>query len=332
MAKKKTGVRLGLKNLGIGSSSEDQSGLEYLFDVGTDSAEGKSRGKKTKGSRPTFGEINVLAARPDPDQPRSLLPTSAYNALDQGTDPVEVLSDWLNSESSASPSQQEEIKEIKALAETIQEAGLQQPIGIREIESFVKDVNFAVVFGERRWWAHVYLLSADNKALGQDVGKIKAGIVQPKNLQLVQLIENLHRRDLHALDIAIGLKKSLDQLKANGVKSPGDKLVKATGIKIPQRSRYIHLLELDPIVQQKMRDYNLTENAVRPIADKLRNEAPELQINAINKLISWRESGQPSGTKRLDEYVKELLQGTVSTGQHAPRIESRGVSAFQGPI
>lgn len=336
MAKKKTGVRLGLKNLGIGS--DEPSGLEDIFGITPSDAPSKKpkRAKKAVQSsdsgRPTFGEINILAARPDAEQPRSLLPNHAYGALDEGADPVAVLNDWLASRSSAPPSQQEEMAEIITLAETIQEAGLQQPIGIREVESFVKGVDFAVVFGERRWWAHVYLLSADNSALGQDVGKIKAGIVQPENLQLVQLIENLHRRNLSPIDIGYALIKSEQELKARGVKNIGKKLEKATGIGREHRSRYRHLAELDPSVQQKIRDYNLTENAVRPIGDKLRNESAKLQNQAINKLIEWRENDQPSGSKRLRDYIDEQILGkAIVSPAHSP-VRGGGVSTVQGPI
>ena len=338
MAKKKTGVKLGLKNLGIESGSE-ATGLEDIFGIAPTEAPSKKPKRTAKKAaqptdtgRPTFGEIDILAARPDADQPRSLLPTNAYSALDQGADPVAVLNDWLSARSSTTPAQQEEMDEIIALAETIEEAGLQQPIGIRESDSFVKGVDFAVVFGERRWWAHIYLLSADNSALGQEVGKIRAGLVQPDNLQLVQLIENLHRRNLPPLDIAEGLRKSFDQLKASGVKSPGQKLEKATGIKREHRSRYLHLLELTPAVQQKIRDHGLTENSVRPIAYRLRKESPDKQLKAINTLISWRAKEQPSGPKQLNQFIDGLLTGQTSSAQQAPRVGSGGMSTMVGPI
>ena len=139
MAKKKTGVKLGLKNLGIESGGE-ATGLEDIFGIAPTEAPSQRSKRTAKKApqvdtgRPTFGEIDILSARPDGDQPRSLLPASAYSALDQGADPIVVFNDWLNSRPMATPAQQEEMDEIISLAETIVEAGLQQPIGIREID------------------------------------------------------------------------------------------------------------------------------------------------------------------------------------------------------
>ena len=336
---KKTGVRLGLKNLGIESGGEP-TGLEDIFGLAptpetTKPPRRRKRGQSgTEGgdSKPIFGEIDTLAARPDGDQPRTLLPSAAYTAMDQGADPQAVLNDWLSTRHSASPSQQEEMTEIISLADTIETAGLQQPIGIREIDSQLEGVQYAVVFGERRWWAHVYLLSADNIALGQELGKIRAGLVQPSNLQLVQLIENLHRRNLPPLDIAMGLKRSMEELKANGVKNPGQQLEKATGIRREHRSRYIHLLELAPEVQQKIRDFGLTENAVRPIADRLRKADPALQLSAINTLLKWRTNDQPSGPKQLNNEIDRLLVGQDPISQRGPHDSNMGVSTFVNKI
>ncbi len=337
---KKTGVRLGLKNLGI--ESGEATGLEEIFGVAaTPPAEKKPRRKRKPSPKdqatadaggPIFGEIDILAARPDVDQPRTLLPTSAYTAMDQGASPTAVLTDWFNTEGSASLAQQEEMREIKALAQTIAEAGLQQPIGIREVESKLDDVQYAVVFGERRWWAHVYLLSADNKALGQQIGKIKAGLVQPDNLQLVQLIENLHRRNLPPLDIAEGLKRSEEQLKASGVKNVGQKLEAATGIQRHQRSRYKHLLELAPSVQQKIRDYMLTENAVRPIADRLRKQPEDVQLKAMNQLISWRANDMPAGPKQLNGLIDKLLHGDTPPPIQGTRSGGGGMSQLASQV
>ncbi|MFT7586426.1 MAG: ParB-like chromosome segregation protein Spo0J [Cellvibrionaceae bacterium] len=348
---KKTGVRLGLKNLGVEPGGE-ATGLEEIFGLAStpDSSNPPRRNRRSKtvaaddsNAGPTFGEIDILAARPDPSQPRTLLPASAYTAMDQGALPQTVITDWLGSKETASPAQQEEMTEIEALAATIETAGLQQPIGIREIASSVtassiereskpESVQYAVVFGERRWWAHVYLLSADNNALGQDVGKIKAGLVQPSNLQLVQLIENLHRRNLPPLDLAIGLQGSYDTLKAAGVKNPWQQIEIATGIGRAQRSRYLHLIELAPEVQQKMQDHMVTENAIRPIADRLRKEAASLQVSAINTLLKWRANDQPAGPKQLNKLIDQLLAGESPSSQKGTRSSSGGLSAIATQI
>lgn len=338
---KKTGVKLGLKNLGIESGGE-ATGLEEIFGLAsspetTPSPRRKRRSKtdqSTAGSSLVFGEIDILAARPDVDQPRTLLPTSAYRAMDQGALPQAVLTDWLAARTVSSPAQQEEMAEIELLAQTIETAGLQQPIGIRELDtaSTIEGVQYAVVFGERRWWAHVSLLSADNNALDQEVGKIKAGLVQPSNLQLVQLIENLHRRNLPPLDLATGLQGSYDHLKAAGVKNPWKQIELATGIGRAQRSRYLHLTELTPAVQQKMRDHMLTENAVRPIADRLRKESGTLQLSAINTLIKWRTNDQPAGPKQLNALIDKLLAGEDPSVQRSGVPSSRGVSTIANQV
>lgn len=115
------------------------------------------------GARMRYREIPLVQVEPDPTQPRR-------NARET---------------------------DIPALAASIEQKGLLQPINVRE----VAPDHFVIVAGERRYWAF--------RQLGRDA--IPALIVDTDDPQALALLENVQRVDLHALELAASLSKLIKE-------------------------------------------------------------------------------------------------------------------------
>ena len=86
--------------------------------------------------------------------------------------------------------------EIKELAETIRSVGILQPIDVRYIAS---GDFFEIVAGERRFTAA--------KLAGLDRVPVKRLYVNDAEARRLQLIENVHRADLSALELGTALQE-----------------------------------------------------------------------------------------------------------------------------
>ena len=86
-----------------------------------------------------------------------------------------------------------DVADIAALAASIGERGLLQPINVREV---VPD-RFQIVAGERRYWAY--------RSLERET--IPALVIDTDDVQALALIENAQRVDLHPIDLATTLAR-----------------------------------------------------------------------------------------------------------------------------
>ena len=117
---------------------------------------------------------------------------------------------------------------LKRLADSIEQHGLISPISVRPPrpdEITPPGITYFIVTGERRYWAHVYLLSQDKL--------IHAGqtTTSPQEIKITlapsgitvrahQLIENLLREDLNAVERARGMWALRYELSGVNYSSP----------------------------------------------------------------------------------------------------------------
>jgi ParB-like chromosome segregation protein Spo0J len=159
--------------------------------------------------------LPVERIRPDPNQPRQLLPPALSEALATGRlTPIEALGAWLKqAEESGSTAAQRPVRELRRLATSIAQHGLINPITVRTTsaeESLSPHTMYVIVTGERRYWSHV-LLTIEGRSIQEgskviDPSQIKAIIVQAGvSVRAHQLIENLMREDINAVEKARGL-------------------------------------------------------------------------------------------------------------------------------
>lgn len=279
--------------------------------------------KKQLEKEKTTNWAKLLSIRPDPGQPRRLLPAKLAERFTSGQlSPQEVITEWLNSPSEA-------LTELQKLADSVAQHGLINPISVREVksgQSAPAGVEYFIVTGERRWWAHV-LLAAEKRQIheGQTnraADQIKITLTaEGVSVRAHQLIENLIREDLNAVDKAQGVwalryeLSNVDPASLDADNSP--KLVpwvnveKSLGISGRYRRFITSVLKLSEEVQELIQVHQLSEYAVRPIT-RLR-EQPELQLQAVEQLLAWLKEGSDSSSlnRSLNNLVDALLAPPV---------------------
>lgn len=303
--------------------------------------------------------VPIAAILPDPGQPRRLLPDDLAQGLVAGDlTAFEAMGLWLE-RAEQDPTWQHAIVQLQRLAESIAQHGLISPISVRPPrpgEVLPANVKYLIVTGERRFWSHVYLTN-QNRAIraGESVtapDQIKVTFVPlGVSIRAHQLIENLLREDINALERARGmwaLRYELsgwpDQLPP--LSQPGDmdevnpgmaytidpdslsespddhpqtrlvpwaQVEQALGISKRYRIFITSVLQLAPKAQVLVHRYNLAERTLRPIVQKLRNK-PELQIQAIKQLAAWKsEEDELSGPDNaIVKAVSQLVNDLLA--------------------
>ena len=194
---------------------------------------------------------------------------------------------------------------LEQLASSINELGLIQPITVKE-----KDGKYILISGERRLRAF--------KKLNLD--SIPAYIRKANDQSSLEmaLVENIHRRDLDAIEIAISYKRLIEELNLSH-----DEMSKKLGKDRSTITNYIRLLKLDPIIQSGIRDKFISMGHGRAIINIASHEKQLFIYEQIlkNNLsvrqteIKVRELDKPkSVTKNLeiDKSIKDQIQKTES--------------------
>ena len=194
---------------------------------------------------------------------------------------------------------------LEQLASSINELGLIQPITVKE-----KDEKYILISGERRLRAF--------KKLNLD--SIPAYIRKANDQSSLEmaLVENIQRRDLDAIEIAISYKRLTEELNLSH-----DEMSKKLGKDRSTITNYIRLLKLDPIIQSGIRDKFISMGHGRAIINIASHEKQLFVYEQIlkNNLsvrqteIKVRELDKPkSVTKNLeiDKSIKDQIQKTES--------------------
>lgn len=161
--------------------------------------------------------IPLQIIRPDPQQPRRLLPSDLAQKLSQNqAAPTDIMKLWQDrvaqtpdDETSATAN----ALELRRLADSIERHGLINPITVRrptDSDNLPNGIEYLIVTGERRYWSHI-LLHLERRQIHEgeqkrDPGQIKALITaRGVNIRSHQLIENIMREDINAVEKAWGL-------------------------------------------------------------------------------------------------------------------------------
>ena len=194
---------------------------------------------------------------------------------------------------------------LEQLASSINELGLIQPITVKD-----NDGKYILISGERRLRAF--------KKLNLD--SIPAYIRKANDQSSLEmaLVENIQRRDLDAIEIAISYKRLIEELNLSH-----DEMSKKLGKDRSTITNYIRLLKLDPIIQSGIRDKFISMGHGRAIINIASHEKQLFIYEQIlkNNLsvrqteIKVRELDKPkSVTKSLeiDKSIKDQIDKTES--------------------
>ena len=199
-------------------------------------------------------------------------------------------------------------KSLDELASSINELGLIQPVTVQKI-----DENFILISGERRLRAFkqlnkkyipAYIRTADDQT----------------SLEMA-LVENIQRRDLDPIEIAITYHRLTNELKISH-----DEMSKRVGKDRSTITNYIRLLKLDPVIQSGIRDKFITMGHGRSLIN-IENQDDQLlvyekilknnlSVRDTEKLVRNLNSNNFKINKKIisDEIKKEFSKIEIKTG------------------
>jgi len=199
---------------------------------------------------------------------------------------------------------QDEQDEIKELAGTIERDGLLQPIVVRDLKD-----GHRLIAGWRRLMAHRYLKRTSIDA------KIKK--VKKEDEATIQLIENIHRKDLNPMTVAI----SLDAIRRDKNIKTQEGLAKYVGKSIGWISYHLKFLKVDPEVQTAIKNGEIGAGAARVLSSMPKGEqAGALGVARDEAKASGdvdKKTGKPKvktkGVRRQSRRSKEAKRNKQST-------------------
>ena len=200
--------------------------------------------------------------------------------------------------------------ELRELAESIKAQGVIQPVSVRKL-GFDK---YQLIAGERR------LRASQMAGLEQIPAFIR--VANDEQMLELALIENIHRKDLNAIEVAISYQRLIEECDLTQ-----EKLSDKLGRNRSTITNYLRLLKLPPGVQIALRDEVITMGHARALItvdDRTLQEylltriiKDDLSVRQIEKLV--RESVKP-------DYKKSDKQKKVSIPEkykETPAVLSR---------
>ncbi len=162
----------------------------------------------------------------------------------------------------AQPRQDFDEEELQALAESISQHGIIQPLTVRELATGY----YQIIAGERRW-------RAARKANLKEVPAIVVEADDKKAMELA-LIENLQRQDLNPVEEALGYQSLMADYGLTQDETAG-----RVGKSRPAVANALRLLNLTPEVLEKVRNGELSAGHARAVlvlkTDKKQQEAAQ---------------------------------------------------------
>ncbi len=199
---------------------------------------------------------------------------------------------------------------LGALADSIREVGLLQPVLVRPAGD-----GYELVAGERRWRAA--------RRVGLNV--IPAIVRQSDDVKTLQaaLVENLQRDDLNPLEEAAAYQQMIEDFSMTH-----EQVASTVGKSRAAVSNTLRLLQLPPAIQKAVRDDRLSMGHARALLgtpDRAFQEAlarraisEDLSVRAVEEAVRARNDGVDSERVRAAAHTRPpgLLQLEEMLGEH----------------
>ena len=162
------------------------------------------------------------------------------------------------------PRQDFDEEELQALADSISEHGIIQPLTVRETASGY----YQIIAGERRWRA----------ARIANLSEVPVVVIEADDKKAMELalIENLQRQDLNPVEEALGYQSLIEEYGLTQ-----EEAAKRVGKSRPAVANALRLLGLCPEVLEKLRTGELTAGHARAI---LTLKSEKKQLEAMKKI------------------------------------------------
>ena len=173
-------------------------------------------------------------------------------------------------------------EKLEELIISIKNIGLIQPITVKKLSKN----EFQLISGERRLRAFKQL----------KINKIPCYIRKANDQESLEmaLVENIHRQDLDAIEIAISYNRLIEEIKLTQ-----EELSDKIGKKRSTVSNYLRLLKLNPIIQSGIKDGFISMGHGRAM---INIDDEKLQLSIYEKIISKNLSVR--NTERLIKSLK----------------------------
>ncbi len=157
-------------------------------------------------------------------------------------------------------------EELRALADSIEEHGIIQPLTVRQLPSGY----YQIIAGERRWRA----------ARMANLSEVPVVVIEADDKKAMELalIENLQRQDLNAVEEALGYKSLMEDYGLTQ-----EEAAKRVGKSRPAVANSLRLLSLAPEVLEKVRSGELTAGHARAV---LVLKSEKKQLAAAQKIAA----------------------------------------------
>ena len=185
---------------------------------------------------------------------------------------------------------------LKALADSISEQGVLQPVVV------VKEGDkYKLVAGERRWRA--------SKIAGLETIPAIIRTLDAQNRLELSIIENAQREDLNAIELATAYAKLKTQFnldEAGIAKRIGKSRASVVGT--------MRLLNLSDEAKKEMRKHNLSEGVMRPLVsadEKIVAEVlPKIindgwSVRQVERYVAAHKKKSSSVAVKTDKYIKQ---------------------------
>ena len=176
---------------------------------------------------------------------------------------------------------------IEELAASIKSQGIIQPITVRKLGYD----QYQLISGERRLRA--------TKFAGIKEIACYIRVANDEQMLEMALIENIHRKDLNAIEIAISYQRLIEECSLTH-----EKLSERLSKNRSTITNYLRLLKLPAEAQLALRDAKISMGHARAI---ISIEDQEEQIRIVKKIIS-----NDMSVRQVEELVRQMSEGNVS--------------------
>jgi len=195
-------------------------------------------------------------------------------------------------------------KSLKELTTSIKNIGVIQPITVRKI----KKNSYQLISGERR------LKACKNLELNNIPAYIRTANNQ-ESLEMA-LIENIHRQDLDAIEIAISYKRLIDEINLTQ-----EELSTKIGKDRTTITNYLRLLKLNPIIQSGIKDGFISMGHGRSIIN-IENTSDQIKVyeTIISKNLSVRNTEELVKNYKNNQVTKKPIDKPKYISDAIPKL------------
>ena len=181
-------------------------------------------------------------------------------------------------------------EELQALADSISEHGIIQPLTVRELNSGY----YQIIAGERRWRA----------ARLANLSEVPVVVIEADDRKAMELalIENLQRQDLNPVEEALGYQSLIADYGLTQ-----DEAAKQVGKSRPAVANALRLLTLNPDVLEQVRSGELSAGHARAV---LMLKTDKQQKEAAQKIVALGLS-----VRQAELLCKNIAKGPTGSQQ-----------------